>query len=223
MLRNEYKRAIKTKFRDSNAQKRLAQHLCLAYLGGKENLDSQGSLTKFYLDIADPARIQECIGFLWRLYKDGPFIPGYREKIVDFWKYRYTKVIKEPNIENYKKEISDYIKLGVFVDEINKDIYQILRLSMKYVEASYNTTDAIEFLKKNSAKYPKEMAELFNIMVHNCKIMPAYKKEDIRDIFINLYEMKNPEVKELTDKVINKYGERGIEDFRDLYEKHKNM
>ena len=34
---------------------------------------------------------------------------------------------------------------------------------------------------------------------------------------------QNPEVKEITDRIINKHGGAGIEDFRDLYEKHKNI
>jgi len=223
MLRNEYKKAIKTKFRDSNAQRRLAQHLCVAYLWGKEGLDSQDSLIKYYLDNANSAQIQKCIDFLWGLYKDEQSIPGYRKKILEFWKYRYRRVIKKPNVENYKQEISDYIKLCVFIDKIDGEIYEILKLSMKYAEANYDTTRAIEFFKKKSANYPKQIAELFNVMINNCQIMPTYKKEDIREIFVTLYETKDPEIKEFTDKIINKYGEEGIEDFRDLYEEYKNM
>ncbi len=223
ILRNEYERAIKTEFRDSNAQRRLAKHLCVAYLWGKERLDAQDSLIKFYLDNANSAQMQESIGFLWGLYKDKQFIPGHREKVLNFWKYRYRKVIKKTNVEEYKKEISDYIKLCVFVDEINDEIYEILKFSIKYAaEADYNITEAIEFFKRNSAKYPKQIAELFSIMIDNCQVMTGYEKEDIREIFVNLYEAKDPEIKKLADRIINKYGEKGIEDFRDLYEKYKN-
>ena len=223
LLRNEYKRAIKTNFRDSNAQERVAQHLCVVYLRGLEDLESEASLIKFYLDNVDPVQIQNCIPFLWGLYKNRCFTPGDKEKVLNFWRYRYGKVVEKTNMDDYKKEISDYIKLGFFVDEMNDKIYEMLKLSMKYVEAAYNTAEAIEFLKKNSSKYPKEVAELFNIMIDNCQIMPTYEEGDIREIFVNLYGTNNPKVKELTDRIINKYGERGIEDFRDLYEKHKNV
>lgn len=222
-LRNEYKRAIKTNFRDSNAQERLAQHLCVVYLRGLEDLESENSLIKFYLDNAEPIQIQKSIGFLWGLYKDKVPTSQEKQKVLSFWKYRYGKVVKKTNIDDYRKEISDYIKFGIFVDEIDDKIHEMLKLSIKYVEVACNTAEAIEFLKKNSSKYPKEVAELFNIMVDKCQIIPTYEEQDIRDIFRNLYETKNPEVKELTDKIINKYGERGIEDFRNLYERHKNM
>lgn len=222
-LRNEYKRAIKTNFRDSNAQERLAQHLCVVYLRGLEDLESKNSLMKFYLDNAEPIQIQKSIGFLWGLYKDKVPTSQEKQKVLSFWKYRYGKVVKKTNIDDYRKEISDYIKLGIFVDEIDDKIYEMLKLSIRYVEVAYNTAEAIELLKKNSSKYPKEIAELFDIMIDECQVIPTYEREDIREIFENLYETKNPEVKELTDRIINKYGERGIEDFRDLYEKYKNM
>lgn len=220
-LRNEYKRAIKTNFRYSNAQERLAQHLCVVYLRGLEDLESENSLTKFYLDKAESIQIQKSIGFLWGLYKNKVPTSQEKQKVLSFWKYRYGKVVKKTNIDDYRKEISDYIKFGIFVDEIDDKIYEMLKLSIKYVEVAYNTAEAIEFLKKNSSKYPKEVAELFNIMIDNCQIIPTYEKQDIREIFENLYETKNREVKELTDRIINNYGERGIEDFRDLYEKYK--
>ena len=223
ILRDEYKRAIKTEFRDSRAQERLAQHLSVIYLKELENLESEESLIKFYLDNAGPAQIQENIGFLWGLYKDKISSSQEKQKVLSFWKYRYGRVVKKTNIDHYGKEISDYIKFGIFVDEIDDEIYEMLELSVKYVEVAYNTVEAIEFLEKNSSKYPKEVAELFNIMIDNCQIMPTYEKEDIREIFESLYETKNQGVKELTDRIINKYGERGIEDFRDLYETYKNM
>jgi len=178
---------------------------------------------RFYLDSADSSQIQKSIAFLWGLSKDKRLTSENKQKVLNFWKYRYGKIVQEPEIDNYGKEIPDYIRFGIFVDEIDDEIYGMLKLSVKYAGAAYKTTEAIQFFKKNSSRYPKEVAELFNIMIDNSQIMSTYEKKDIREIFENLYKTKNPEIKELTDRIINKYGERGIEDFRDLYEKYKNM
>lgn len=222
MLRGEYKRAIKTNFRDSNAQDRLGQHLCMVYLRGLEDLELENSLMRFYLDSADSIQIGECITFFRGLLREKVLSAKDKEKIVSFWKYRYGKVVQKPDIDNYRKEIFDYIELAVCVDEMDDEIYKMLKLSMQYAGAAYKTTEAIQFFKKNSPKYPKEVAELFNIMIDNCRTIPTYETKDIIGILERLYQTKDLEIKRLADRLVNKFGERGIEDFRRLYEKHKD-
>ena len=67
MLRasGQYEKALDTQFGGRHVNERVVQHIVLAYWGGKESLDSKGSLMRRVLDRWNKDELREVINFLW--------------------------------------------------------------------------------------------------------------------------------------------------------------
>jgi len=222
LVREEYRKAIGMKIDFIYSERTLAQHLTLAYLNEWEDLESEGSIFKQYVDRASEQQIIECINYL----RPEKRLEKYKDKIISFWEYRFDKIANK--LESHKKELSNFIKLAGYLDVKETDVKtgNMLEASIKFAAYSNNTDRVIEFFAQRCQINPLLIAGLFNELLDNCEVPPRYSPEEIKQVIETLYQTPNRRVKELTHKIVNKYGEKGVEEikginFRDLYKKYK--
>lgn len=210
----DYEKAIKTDLKNKLANQRVIQHICLAYIHDIENL-SNGLLLKL-LNNKNPNQIAEIIHFIWMLRKEKN--EKIKLKIEPLWKELF-KICAE-NKENKKFselifKLSEWLSL---VDEIDEDIFKIVKESVKYVKQPYDTWFFIEYLLKHVNNTPKYVGIILLELLNN-GILPEYKQEHIINIISILFEKKQ---NELADKIISIYLSENYftKELRDLKKKY---
>ena len=115
-------------------------------------------------------------------------------------------------------------QLACFLPKINETNFKWLMLSAPYADIGSNSGIFIEYLdqlkdKGNSLETAKWIAQIFLKMLTGT--VPEYDEKNIRSIIEYLYNIKDQEVKKMTDEICEIYGKKGSWKMcRDLVEKH---
>jgi len=228
LMKEHYKRAIFYSFKGFNANRRLVEHIASGYLNEVESISDDSSFSML-LKKWDLDQIKDLIGYFWMQRGKTDSNPGEvsrREKIIDFWRWMFSRLKKNELSENDKSILSNLAKLTVFLPEIDDENIDWLMLSAQYVHFDFNSPFFIEYLdvlkdKGDKIKSARYVGKIFLKMLE--KFTPSYDQKHIRSIAAYLYDVKDKESKVLADEICNIYGSRGNDFLRDIYEKNKNL
>lgn len=205
----------------------LIQHICIAYLRGREKLDEPEGLFRKLVDEWNPDQIREVIGFFWMqrdyLKETTEENEKMKGKIIDFWKLVYEKYksTDEASLTKEDKHILSAVsKLAAFLPKIDTESYGWLIVSSPYVHEDFSSNFFIEYLdelkdrgeRSETAKY---IGDIYLKMLE--KITPDFDQKHIRSIVEFLYAVG---ATESADRICNTYGARGADFLRDIYEKN---
>ena len=146
-----------------------------------------------------------------------------RELIIDFWRWVYESKYKgKEQLKAEDKEIfSKLSKLAVFLEKINAENYEWLRLSALYIHVDFNATFFLKYLdnlKNKDDDAGRYVGDLFKEMLK--KSTPDYDQKNIRSIVEYLY-ISN--LKNYADDICDKYTKNGFEFLRDIYDRYKKI
>jgi hypothetical protein len=234
IMKEHYKKALDYTFKEDIYSKRLVQNICYMYLEGLEDINNNDGLFRTILDKWDKAHIKEIISWLWmqRDYilepideKEKPQekarMESMRKGIINFWKWINEIKLKEKsqlgNLDNSDKEIlSELSKLTVFIEKIDSENYEWLKLSAPYLNVDFNASFFLKYLDdlkdkdENAAGYVSEL--FLEILKHST---PDYDQKNIRSIVT--YLCKKEHYKNAIE-ICDTYGKRGYDFLRDIYE-----
>jgi len=232
LMRQHYELAIDYDFREKHTMERLIQHISVGYLRKYETLGSKDSLFYRILDKWEYSQIKEVIKFFW-MQKDyivkiieevkseiTSDIIKMKKKIVKFWKWIYEYKYKKTQIEEIndedKKILSNLSLLIAFIDKINSENIDWIKLSASCANVDYKSPFLIEYLDKLKDKDNKGyVGEIFLKMLEY--FTPEYDMTHVKSIVEYLYKNN---FKVHANKISNIYGSKGYEFLRDLYNKY---
>jgi hypothetical protein len=237
IMKAHYKKAIDFKFKEDISSKRLVQNICYMYLEGLEDINNNDGLFRIILDKWDKVQIKEVISWFWmqRNYilksideKEKPRekarMESMRKGIINFWKWINENKFKEKsqsgNLNDIDKEIlSELSKLTVFIEKIDRENYEWLKISAPYLNVDFNTSFFLKYLddlKDKDEDAACYVGELFlEILKHST---PNYDQENIRSIVEHL--CKKGHYKNAIE-ICDTYGEREHYFLRDIRENCK--
>ncbi len=210
-----YNKALETKFKDEHTTERLVQHICVGYIEEWEKLSDKKSLIYLLLNKGDFNQISQIVRFFW-MHKN-KLDEKKKLKIKPLWKALFEILFKKEEVKEAQEIISSLSKWVSIIDNIDKELFEWIKLSAKYVQVDYNTTFFIEYLLKHVSKTPELVSEIYLEMI-KVKAYPDYEKEHIREIVETLYEKKQ---NTNADKICNMYLGKGFDFLKDIYEKHR--
>jgi hypothetical protein len=237
IMKAHYKKAIDYTFKEDITSKGLVQNICYMYLEGFEDINNNDGLFRIILDKWDKDHIKEMISWLW-MQRDFILKPidekekprekarmeSMRKGIIDFWKWINENKLKEKfqsgNLDDIDKEIlSELSKLTIFIEKIDSENYEWLKISAPYLNVDFNTSFFLKYLDdlkdkdENAAGY---VGDLFlEILKHST---PNYDQENIRSIVEHL--CKKGHYKNAIE-ICDTYGEREHYFLRDIRENCK--
>jgi len=248
LMRSFYKRGLDITFKSfdqDRLKERIVQHIAIGYFRGFEKL-KKGLMTKQII-FNHSKRIEEMSGFFWQ---ERNFINGensndkkevkkirkdFKEKIFKFWKYVVKIYKKKKKLgEDDQKALSELSKLTVYCSQIDKEEFELIKMSAPFVTVGYDSSFFIKSLNllkdkgKNKLQTAKYTAELFIEMLKGAKesknFSPDYQWTHIEEIIKYLYDLvkksKNKEIKKYADDICNFYAESGNFNLRYLYEEN---
>jgi len=233
LMRVHYLKAIEYKFKEEHSSERVVDHICLLYLQGIEKIDDEDGLFKKILDRWDLFQIREAISWFW-MQRDFIMSPieekkkpeeivrmeKMRELIIGFWGWVYQNKYKgrQRFKEEDKEVLSELSKLAVFLEKINGENYEWLRLSAPYVHVDFNAPFFFQYLnnlKDKDEDAGEYVGKIFLEILKNST--PDYDQKDIRSI---VEYLRTSGFKKYFKEICNTYEKRGFEFLRDIYEKN---
>jgi hypothetical protein len=200
-----YKKALSIKFKDDQVRDRIAQHICVAYLEGWEKIEKEDSQINLLLNSNDEKILSATINFFSMQRKS--VSDKVKNCIKPLWEKLFTRIEEKKENEEYQKLLSDTSKFLSLIDTIDDDIFGWLKLSAQYINSNYNSPLFIESLLKHAKKSPKEVAELF-LVILSSGYYPYYKKENIVEIITII---SDGETKDSAIRICNLYLSKGFD------------
>lgn len=226
LMKDSYLKSLSHNFKENQLNQRVIDHIGIAYLNGIEELEGDGLLGILWKN-QNRTQIIEFNFYLWTQrenLKDTKLDLQMKSKIIDFWRQIYEKYKDKKNLTKNDKEIlSEVVKLIVYLAEINDENLQWLLISVPYVEEHYNSAYLLEYLnilkdKGNKKATAQKIAGIFLKTLEFSK--PYYDEGDIRSIVEFLYQVNDPEIKQLANNICDKYAKAGIEIVTEIYKKY---
>lgn len=204
-----YLKAIDTTFKDHNISERLIQHIVLSYFEGIENIKDQNSLINQILSQWRLEQINEIVRYVPWIVKDKK-----NEKLTELkslWSELIERSQKNPDIEGNVKilsELNDWISL---IDEIDEEIYEWLKISVKFIEPfCYGFINQLNRLVERNPNY---IGNIFLTMTESGHIFP-HEREEVRKLINMLYERKEVEI---ANKICATHLKHGFDFLDDIY------
>jgi len=188
----------------------IIQQICTAYLYSFENVDIESDIIQLLIKIKDENIISSLIYFFWS--PRFPFENNVVSRIKPFWIEIYKCASKHENEKIDSLILSGCCKWLDSIDKIDKEIFEIVLDSIRYV----NQRDRYSVIEALSKHINNTTEEVGLILVELFKIEVNY---DIsRGKLIEMVEiLYNRGFKEIADKICFLHGEKGFHFLRELY------
>ncbi|OQY27598.1 MAG: hypothetical protein B6244_10065 [Candidatus Cloacimonetes bacterium 4572_55] len=212
--KGHYRKALKEL--DDKTDKELVDHICNGYLEDWESLDDPNSSISFLAQELNPTRLSKVLWF----FLDYPEKEKIKSKVKPLWKAILDRMDKEKmdtELSELRANLSNWL---VFIDEIDDQIYEWLKLSVKSFSRKnhYHFTDRfIKALADKVERFPEKVGKIY-LEILNKEIFPRDPEEEIEKIARTIFS--SPYHK-FALKICNMYGENGHDFLRNLYESHK--
>ncbi len=102
------------------------------------------------------------------------------------------------------------------INEIDKDTFEWMKLSARYVEVNYNSSFLIENLERLVKVNPEEVGAVYIEML-KANVYPTFEEDNIKNIVIALYDEGQ---KEDADRICTIYMAKGYSFIKPVYEKY---
>jgi len=199
---------------DEREQTALGDRIGFYYLRNKTHSNCYRNLI---IEIDDcyeknPKLFSSIIHFLVRSYSDGVVDNRIRKYI----RYRYNIIKKNPT--NFKDELEAILYAYKCFPDMKYSDYLIIRKAFETTDMNTRSLEIMElyiFFKEKG---------LFKFLIHLLEFelkgntYPSYRSEEYSELFRALYQSGDAYVQHRTSILINKLGERGCYDYKELYE-----
>ncbi len=205
--------ALNCKFSERHINEKVIQYICVGYLEGWEELEDPNSLISKILEDKKEYQIAEVVRFI-KMFREN-LTEKVKQKIKPLWKRIFNMIFEneeKSEFQNIAVELIDWLNL---VDDIDEDIFNWLKLSVKYID-QYNPGMVYRTFCKHIDKNPEKIGKLVLEML-KYKIPAIYEIEDIEKTIESLYS-KNQ--KEIANEICNIYGKNGYYFLKETFERH---
>lgn len=205
--------ALNYEFSERHINEKVIQYICIGYIEDWEELKDPNSLISKILEDKKEYQIAEVVRFV-EMFREN-LTEKIRQKIKPLWERIFNIILEneeKSEFQNIAVELIDWLNL---VDKIDEDIFNWLKLSVKYIN-QYNPGWIYRKFYKHIDKNPEKIGKLILEML-KYKVPATYDTEYITKVVEVLYS-KNQ--KEIADKICNIYGENGYYFLKDTFKSH---
>jgi len=208
--------ALNYKFSEKHVNDIITQNICIGYMENWEKLEDPNSLISKILEEKKEYQIAEVVRFVEMFHEK--LNDKRKQKIKPLWR-RIFNIISEneekPGFQNIATDLIDWLDL---IDKIDEDIFNWLKLSVKYID-QYNPGWVYRKFYKHIDKNPEKIGKLILGML-------KYKVPvlcDIKDIIKTVEVLYSKDQKVIANKICNIYGENGHHFLKDIFNRYNKI
>ncbi|MDH5399576.1 MAG: hypothetical protein OEX02_15610 [Cyclobacteriaceae bacterium] len=203
----------------------MARHIGTYYLWGFETLE-KNSLISLLIQKSDAEQIGQLINFIWKsdkyfhqLYDDDR--ARNEKRIFDLGEV-IEKRFHDDESKGIQKLKSRLLTLMTFVSELKKENIQLIKNTVFSLEKDYESNWFLENLvrlkdKGDSAFVTYHIGDII-LHSHISTPLPGFGQKEVYELVSFMYQQKDhKDIKDLADKICNKYAEQGHDFLNGLY------
>jgi len=204
------KKSISFAFKQDRTSEKIIQHITIAYMG---DFDDETIIN--ILNSKKSKHIIEIITFIWHGYRDKHSQEDLK-KIYILWD-KIFDIFKKQTTNEAQEIFSALCKWFVFIENIDKNNIDKLKISAKFSEKQHNNYFITEELLRLVEKSHQYVGDIYLHMIEN-NIYPDYKKEDIQETISHILRNDNKSA----IQICSSYAQQGIYFLNNLLKKvHK--
>jgi hypothetical protein len=208
----DYKKALHTDFENEEANRRVAQHIGLAYFHYEEHIEDQGSLISQAIHSEEPRVLQHLIQ--WVAGRETDQLPGGRQKVKELWQGLCTALRAHEKEEEYSEVISQFSGWMTHLEQIDAQTLEWLKFSAEHLDDGVEEYQLVEQLARLVEPSPVEVGELCRTVI-DARQRPLLNVDKMHEIVEELYAQSE---KVNANYICIKYGEFENYTLRSLYE-----
>ena len=215
-----YQKALNSDFGDMEVDQWDSESLISdIYVGWMENwetLDDETSLIYQLINSDNSELLSTLIHFFWKQRDNLP--EEMKAKLRPTWYALFESLRQKSDVEKYEEVLSRLSVWVIFIDKIDGEVLEWLKMSTQYIRGFTDSTFFVEGLLKHVHEMPAEVGEIYlGMLTHD--VYPYHDQEHIQEIIRVLYSTGH---KEGADQICNLYGEAGFDFLRSLYDENQN-
>jgi hypothetical protein len=213
-VNNHYNKALNIGLNQRISERKLAQHVSIAYLNDFEGLSRDGLLFKL-ISNQNPEYLENLILFIWRLRDK--LTADMRNKITPLWENIMDFLNEASTNGKYRKTFAILGYWMSLIDELDEEICGWLIKSGRYID---DTDDIfyVDYLLMHVIKTPKLAGNVFYNIINDGHFS-RLKREKIVEIIENLY---NSGEVTLANIICVLYLDAGFDFLRKVYTRAKS-
>ncbi|MEN6290658.1 MAG: hypothetical protein ABFD07_01400, partial [Methanobacterium sp.] len=211
----DYSHAISYYTEDNNVRERLIHHICIGYVNGQDPFGESTNLISQVIRVESDF-LPLLINSIHYMNRHQPLDNSQRKRVKTLWKIIVEKISMDlTNVKN-QKLISDLFEWVSIFDEIDNEIFEWLKISVKYLTIDNGSPFFTEYLAAHVARNPDKVAELLIINFSSGNTYP-YDKDDIQKIVKELFRCG---LKGKATTICNLYLSNGEPFLQEIYDQY---
>jgi hypothetical protein len=233
MLNTEYKKAINLlpenkvfyKGMGHSPEEALAEHLSVAYLNNLSGLNKEDLIYQYFEKANDHQRSSAVrfIGHIGRQEKSFETNQQFWDNAKALWKLRVELVKRnEPRIE-VSEEFTSFIRWVDIIPEDLGEMSEIIRGTLTYCKPQHELSGVFKYLVKHLDKHTYDVLSILDqLMISIGSGTSFYDHENLRQILEAGMRSADSKAKDLSIDCINRFGEWGMYQYRDILDVGKS-
>jgi len=226
LLKDDYKKAIDTLSDKKESKKifgsyddRLAEHLMIAYWRSLEEISEKGEILNTFFRKASRNLRSHAILFLVRALREVKPSKDSEEwiRMKNLWEQR----LKKAN----DSELASFARWLKYSPESLVDILYLIKPIIPYLHVGYQEEDLLEYINENIEINTEKALQILNELygIKESLLNIHFRLDLTKDILTKAGKYKDrPEVAVEINKAVNRLGEMGYYDFKDLLIEKQN-
>ena len=213
-----YQKALRTHFADTEVLNKLVNHICTGWIEDSETLDDKTSLIYQLIHSGNPNLLAGVVYFFSR--RADNLSDKVKAKVRPAWRALFKVLARNSDEVAYQRVLSPLSAWLGLVDEIDKEILELVKASIKYIDKApgYGMTlsRVIEALLRHVLITPQKVGTIYlAIPKSEMWYLQGLKKGNIEKTVHILYEKGH---KDIADKICNRFGKVGVDFLKQVYE-----
>lgn len=213
-----YQEALSTNFDHHAVEEALAAHICSLWLEEHEDLNDETSLVYQVVNSGNLNFLSAIVDFFWD-QRDN-LSTGDKVKVRSAWRVLFKILSRNKDEEVYPNVLDKLSKWVVFIDHIDEEVLEWLKLSVMHV--TWDIRILIKTLLSHATETPTEVGTIYLELSKRGigGILGAYLEQDeVTETIRILYSAGH---KETADQICIQFAKSGLDFLKPVYKVHQH-
>ena len=217
-----YRKALDTRFADTEVSSRLVSHICTAWIEDSETLDDKTSLIYQLIHSGDPNLLASVVYFFSR--RTDNVSDKVKAKVIPAWRALFEVLSQHGNEIAYQQILSPLSGWLGLIDKIDAEVLGWVKASIKYIDKlpgyALTLSNVIKALQKHVLRTPEKVGEIYlKIPEGEMWFLGQTQKNEVEETIRILYKKGH---KDIANKICDRFGKAGADFLKPVYEEHQH-
>ena len=216
-----YRKALSTRFADTEVLDKLVSHICTGWIEDSESLDDKTGLIYQLIHSGNPNLLSGMVYFFSR--RADNLSEKVKMKVIPAWRALFEVLSQHSNEVAYQKILSPLSGWLGLIDKIDTEVLGWVKASIRCIDKlpgyALTLSNVIKALQKHVLITPEKVGYLYQeIPKRELWFLGQTQKNEVEETIRILYKKGH---KDIADAICNRFGETGTDFLKPVYEEYQ--